>query len=43
MEDEILHMNPIGLYENDSLCEIKSEGERDQKYFPTKIEERCYF
>ena len=34
MEDEILHINPIRPYENDSLCEI--EGEGDQKYFQTK-------
>ena len=41
MEDEILHMNPRRLYENDSLCEIESCG--GQKYFQTQIEERCYF
>ena len=41
MEDEILYMNPKRPYEHDSLCEI--EGEGVQKYFQTKIEERCYF
>ena len=38
MKDEILHMNPIRLYENNPPCEMERRGGGGgQKYVQTKM------